>query len=69
VTEKSDAAHIADMDKLSYYELYKLRRFAPVGHPYFSTLRPAIWKHFQERMEELDPGDAERVRISKEIGW
>ena len=69
MAEKSDDTHIREMDKLSYAELFALRRNAPVGHPYFTSLRPALWEHFQARMTELDPGDAERIRISKELGW
>lgn len=67
MTEKTDAQHITEMDQLTYRQLFELRRFAPVGHPYFTYDRPALWQHFQERMKELDPGIVERVAISKEL--
>lgn len=55
-----------EIDNLPYEEMFRLRRFAPVGHPYFIG---DTGMYFLESMNRKDPGSAERVRISKKIGW
>lgn len=56
------------IDKMSYYEMLKLYRFAKISYPYFQG---EIGEYFAEMMnkkeEELLPG--EKVAISKQMGW
>lgn len=53
------------INKMSHYEMAKLWRFAPSGHPYFDTTLP-YFAVFKKRFTELGGMTPE---ISKAIGW
>ncbi len=55
---------LADMDRLTQFEMAWLWRNAPVGHPYFSD--PELFAVFEKKFAErggMTPA------ISKQIGW
>ena len=41
------------IDSMSQYEMAKLRRFAPSGHPYFDKRNIEIVKYFDKKLKEL----------------
>ena len=56
-----------EIDRMSYEELLRHWRFAPVGDPFFSGEAGA---YYTERMRTLRSADPEgHVRASKSIGW
>jgi hypothetical protein len=64
------AAQCREIDGMDYTTMLRLRRFAVAGHPYFVT-GSALARRFDARFQKLydDTPGAERVRISKEVGW
>lgn len=56
---------IEKIQKLSHFEMAKLWRLAPSGHPYFDTTLP-YYEVFEKRFNELGGMTSE---ISKQIGW
>jgi hypothetical protein len=65
VDEKLDPKIVDEINELSYLEMAKLWRFAPVGHSYFDMRKP-YWNVFKKRFQEL--GGMTSI-ISKQIGW
>ena len=57
--------HKKNIDKLSQIELTRLYRFAPSGHPYFSS-DTGLYPYFTERFKELG---GMTPSVSKQIGW
>lgn len=57
-----------EIDSMSYFEMFRQRRFAPIGHKYFNG---ETGIYFQKVMGEKEKNisQAERVAISKKIGW
>ena len=53
------------INQLSQFEMARLQRFAPFGHPYFNTTFP-YYRYFKKRFAELGGMSHE---ISKTIGW
>lgn len=51
---------------MSQIEMARLWRFAPSGHPIFSTLNDPLFQIFEERFQELG---GMTPKISKAIGW
>lgn len=56
----------ADIDNMSYEDMFRKRRFAPIGHPMFVG---EVGEYFMERMAMIEPSPEERTAISKRIGW
>lgn len=52
------------IDQLDHEGLARLARFAPAGHPVFTT--PELTEHFDNRFEGFGGMTSE---ISKRIGW
>jgi hypothetical protein len=56
------------IDRMSYYEMLKLNRFAYSRHSYFQGETGIYFsKIMNEKEQKLLPG--QKVRISKNIGW
>jgi hypothetical protein len=56
------------IDRMSYYKMFRLRRFAGLGHPYFlGATGDYFAKVMAEKEAKLAPG--QRTQISKDIGW
>lgn len=56
------------IDDMSYHQMIRLNRFAPIGHPYFTGEIGAYFtKVMAEKEVQLAPG--QRLAISKDIGW
>ena len=57
------------IDGLSYADMLKLVRFAPIGHPYF--VKGEVGDYFRAHMnsEREKISDGEAVAISKDLGW
>ena len=53
------------IDQMSREEMCRLWRFAPAGHPCFTTSTP-VTAYFKERFDSLGGFSPE---ISKRIGW
>ncbi len=53
------------IDSMGAMEMARLRRFAPIGHPYFDTHLP-LYEHFEKRFKSLG---GFTPTISKAIGW
>ena len=66
MTDEEQQQAIKAINELSQYEMCRLRRFAPCGHPYFDSTIPAVYEAFQKRYKELGGLTPE---ISKELGW
>jgi hypothetical protein len=56
--------HIIKIHSMTQYEMARLWRFAPSGHPYFDSTLP-LYDIFKKRFEELGGMAPE---VSKEIG-
>ena len=56
---------IEDIKAMSQYQLAKLRRFAPSGHPYFDTSLP----YYLVFSETFKAKGGMTTEISKSIGW
>ena len=54
------------IDSLSYEELLRHWRFAPIGDPWFEG---ETGKYWAERMQKLKEEGADHVRASKNVGW
>lgn len=54
------------INKMNHLEMAYLKRFAPSGHIYFSSLYPELINEFKERFEAFGGMTSE---ISKQIGW
>lgn len=54
-----------DIDNMSHYDLCKLWRQHPEGHPWF--IEPELSTHFQDRLFKHFGGFT--PEISKAIGW
>ena len=65
MTEQEIAKHKEDIDKMSREAMCKLWRYAPCGHPYF-TSGTEVWEYFDKRFKELGGFN---TSISKKIGW
>jgi len=53
------------IDKMDRYQMLRLQRFAPVGHPVFNSTLP-LYDYFKKRFDALGgitPG------VSKAVGW
>lgn len=61
-----DGKRKADIDAMSYEELLRLNRFAPIGAPYFQG---ESGEYILRRLRELRIGGADHVAASKKIGW
>ncbi len=61
---KTDIAELEKISKMSHIEMARLRRFAPIGHPYFDINKP-FSEIFNKRFQELG---GMTTAISKEIG-
>ncbi len=61
---KANKAHI---DSLSYTQLLRHNRFAPVGDDWFEGDTGDYWFRVMAKKREADPGAA--VAASKSIGW
>jgi len=58
----------ANIDEMSYYEMLKLYRFAPIGDKRFQAESGEYYiKVMNEKEAQLKPG--QKVSISKSIGW
>jgi hypothetical protein len=57
---------IDKINGMTHAELAWLWRFAPLGHPYFSTENLDLYDHFKNRFRELG---GMTPAISKQIGW
>jgi len=57
------------IDKLSYEQMFEIRRCSHVGHPYFQ--KGEIGDYFQKVMNSKGSKltQEQKVRISKKIGW
>ena len=58
------------INAMTYEDMIRLVRFAPVGHPYFVAGTPlceAFEEHFERLRDEL-PVEA-HVTASKRVGW
>jgi len=55
---------IEKINQMGHFEMCKLHRFAPVGHPYFDTTLPYS-KVFEERLKQFGGFTPE---ISKRLG-
>lgn len=58
------AKALADLEKLSHYEMAKLYRFCPVGSLFFADTD--VYARFKQRFAELGGMTPE---LSKQIGW
>jgi len=65
MTEQEITKAKEEIDKLSQYDMAKLWRFAPSGHPYLST-NGGLFEYFKKKFEEKGWFTPE---ISKSIGW
>ena len=54
-----------DIDAMTQFELARLRRFAPSGHPVFRMNEP-LYDYFSKRFQLLGGMTPE---ISKALGW
>jgi hypothetical protein len=54
------------IDSLSYEDLLRRRRFAPMGDLWFEGETGEYWS---KRMRELRNAGADHVKASKTIGW
>lgn len=54
------------IDAMTYEEMLRKWRFAPVGDP---MLQGETGTYFATRMREIEPSREEKVRVSKKIGW
>lgn len=61
---KENKDHI---DNLSYEELLRHNRHAPLGDPWFEGETGKYWGERMAKMRAADPGGA--VAASKRIGW
>ena len=64
-TKTSEEQWMEKIDSMSHMEMATLYRFAPSGHPIFST-SGELFDHFMKRFNELGGMSPE---ISKRIGW
>ena len=62
---EEEKKEIANINSMSQYNMARLWRFAPVGHPYFNGTLP-YHEVFKKRFKELGGMTPE---ISKELGW
>ena len=62
---EADPKVVEKINNMSQEAMASLRRFAPVGHPYFDMTKP-YHKIFEERFAELG---GMTPKISKSIGW
>lgn len=53
------------IDKMSQFEMARMWRFTPSGHPYFDDRLP-LFEYFNARFKSLGGFTSE---ISKAIGW
>ena len=53
------------IDNMSQWEMARLQRFAPSGHPVFDATLP-LYDRFEKRFKELG---GMTPAISKSIGW
>jgi hypothetical protein len=65
LTEEEIQKYKEEVKLMTHYDMAHLYRFAPAGHPIFST-QYDIFKVFNERFNSFG-GMTEK--ISKEIGW
>lgn len=54
------------INQMTQYQMARLKRFAPCGHPYFNMQNKDLVEYFQKRFKEKGGMTAE---LSKEIGW
>lgn len=57
----------AHIDAMSYEELLRHWRFAPLGDPWFQGETGEYWSKRMHELREKDP--TEHVAASKKIGW
>jgi|TARA_Y100000310_G_scaffold341525_1_gene440938 hypothetical protein len=60
MTEEDITRHKANIDTLSHYEMIRLWRIAPTGHPYFRGDLP-LFNYFNDRFRQFE--------ISKQVGF
>ena len=58
----------AQIDAMSYEDMLRLWRFAPVGDPFAGETGTAA-DYFVKRMSELRTQGADHLGASKKIGW
>jgi len=54
------------IDGMTQYDMGRLQRFAPIGHPIFDSRNEGLYEYFQEKFKSLGgmtPG------LSKELGF
>ena len=66
LSQKEKEDWIERIKQMSQIEMARLWRFAPSGHPIFSTLNDPLFQIFEERFQELG---GMTPKISKAIGW
>lgn len=57
------------INKLSYSQMFELRRCAHIGHPYFQHGEVGDYFETVMKSKELKLKDGEKTQISKQIGW
>jgi hypothetical protein len=66
VTSDEIAAAKREIDAMSQLSMARLRRFAPVGHPYFDRRNGDLADYFDAKYKERG---GMTVAISKELSW
>lgn len=64
-TDEKYQQEVNKINSMTQYEMAKLWRFAPSGHPYFDAELP-YYEIFSKRFAELGGFTPE---ISKDLGW
>lgn len=59
----------AHIDNLSYIELLRKWRFAPVGDPWFQGETGKYWGKRMTTLRSVPGGDMMHTKASKAIGW
>lgn len=59
----------AHIDSLSYEQLLRKSRFAPVGDAWFQGDTGTYWLKRMAELREAPGGNAAHVSASKSIGW
>ena len=67
MTESEITEAKKQIDAMSQYDMAKLWRFAPSGHPYFDSTNGDLAEYFKNKF--FNEGGGFTPRISKFIGW
>lgn len=60
-----DKKEVEKINSMSQYDMCKMVRFGPAGHPYTDKTKP-YWEIFNKRLLDLGGFTPE---ISKKLGW